>query len=909
MKTWLSKSATADGLAVLVLLATPLVFYFPVTLGWKTFSAGDINGFFLPFGLVLSNALAEGRLPLWTPDAQFGFPVFAEGQVAALYPLNLVLFRFLPIHVALSNSSLLHIAWAMIGMYVFCRDRGLSRPSAMLAGLVFGLNGFFTAHMQHLTMLAVASWLPWLLFLQAQYQSAWRARQGRWVGWLALTGLVIGLQVLAGFVQVACLNLAIFFTLGIIQFLLDATDFGQAIRDGAAFFVMAIGGVILGIGLSAVQWLPTLELVGLSVRSQEVGESFQTSFSLPPEALTQFLSPFAWLGSPNPPNLEYYGYLGIVPLFLMLLAPLLRRRARTWVFFCFALLSLSFALGSANPFYGVIDYIPIYNRFRVPARFMYPFLFASAFLAAEGFEELRQRLRAPLSTDRGAIVIGATLTLPIIGVMIGWERFALASWMNAWAILPLLLIPLTIGTLAMGWWRGITAPRFAVLILGLTLVDYALFSVPLSYTANAQLTAEELMQAPPVIQKMDPTRPLDRMFTNIYNVTLRPNHPMIYGRPSAQIYGPLALQRGEDYGTILTAAALNLANVRYYFLPSGPLPEEFVEPTASLVLDLFRNPLPIPPTRAAQLEITSYTNQTINLSDGFLAGEIILFSRDAQSRTLPLRIGIETADWAHEGLDAQHSKPRAAISFPAYLLSLRREFDGFKYVTRYTLPAPIDVTTVSARSYLPAGNLVIERVLFLDQAGQATALAALTQRNDFAVTFKSHAVTTLENRDMLPRAFIVHAAEIANDEQTLARLRDPAFRPAKLVLLSDGAPLRALDDAPNRATDQAVIVEYAPERIVIQAQTERAGYLILTDTFYPGWEARLDGQSVPIHRADYMFRAVRLEPGEHTVVFEYHPPTLWWGAVISGVSVILSLGLLGWRLVGSLSNPRANPMI
>jgi len=49
MKTWLSKSATADGLAVLVLLATPLVFYFPVTLGWKTFSAGDINGFFSVF--------------------------------------------------------------------------------------------------------------------------------------------------------------------------------------------------------------------------------------------------------------------------------------------------------------------------------------------------------------------------------------------------------------------------------------------------------------------------------------------------------------------------------------------------------------------------------------------------------------------------------------------------------------------------------------------------------------------------------------------------------------------------------------------------------------------------------------------------------------------------------------------
>jgi uncharacterized membrane protein YfhO len=61
---------------------------------------------------------------------------------------------------------------------------------------------------------------------------------------------------------------------------------------------------------------------------------------------------------------------------------------------------------------------------------------------------------------------------------------------------------------------------------------------------------------------------------------------------------------------------------------------------------------------------------------------------------------------------------------------------------------------------------------------------------------------------------------------------------------------------------------------------------MLTDSWYPGWVAFVDGKETPIHRADYIFRAVPLTPGEHSVVFEYRPMSLLWGAIISGLSVI-----------------------
>jgi uncharacterized membrane protein YfhO len=67
---------------------------------------------------------------------------------------------------------------------------------------------------------------------------------------------------------------------------------------------------------------------------------------------------------------------------------------------------------------------------------------------------------------------------------------------------------------------------------------------------------------------------------------------------------------------------------------------------------------------------------------------------------------------------------------------------------------------------------------------------------------------------------------------------------------------------------------------------------VLTDSWYPGWIARVDGIETPIERADYIFRAVRLAPGEHRVEFEYRPASLQIGALISGVALLALFGVV-----------------
>jgi hypothetical protein len=190
---------------------------------------------------------------------------------------------------------------------------------------------------------------------------------------------------------------------------------------------------------------------------------------------------------------------------------------------------------------------------------------------------------------------------------------------------------------------------------------------------------------------------------------------------------------------------------------------------------------------------------------------------------------------------------------------------------------------------LPNGKLTIENVSFIDSAGHSTKLTQLIHRNDFALVFKSHAVTVLENRDVLPRALLVHHAEIWDDQNIWKRLKDPSFRPERTVLLASGQPLA--QDEPSQATDSVTITEYKPERVALAVATDRPGYLLLTDSWYPGWEAWLDGQPVSIYRADYIFRAVAVPPGKHTVVFEFRPSSFLWGALISGLSLTLLAGL------------------
>jgi hypothetical protein len=151
----------------------------------------------------------------------------------------------------------------------------------------------------------------------------------------------------------------------------------------------------------------------------------------------------------------------------------------------------------------------------------------------------------------------------------------------------------------------------------------------------------------------------------------------------------------------------------------------------------------------------------------------------------------------------------------------------------------------------------------------------------------------------LPEAFVVERTRVIEDEAArLETLLDPAFHPHTEVLLSRAPavplPEPAVDTGEARPSQPDLIVlRRDPNRIMILADMTQPGYLVLTDIYYPGWQATVDGEPTEILLANHAFRAVGLGAGDHTVIFEYTPLSFRIGAWLTmGTASLLAAFLI-----------------
>lgn len=145
-----------------------------------------------------------------------------------------------------------------------------------------------------------------------------------------------------------------------------------------------------------------------------------------------------------------------------------------------------------------------------------------------------------------------------------------------------------------------------------------------------------------------------------------------------------------------------------------------------------------------------------------------------------------------------------------------------------------------------------------------------------------------------PRAMIIRDMIFTPSyEDHLQILKNPDFDPQKKVLLEDSARSEIANIGQTDAIvqDWVDIEYYSPNRLVIKTDSPSGGILLLSELYYPGWQAYVDGTSVPILRADYLLRAIPLGPGKHSIEVVYRPMSFLVGSVIS-ISALLLLLLL-----------------
>ncbi len=335
----------------------------------------DILFLFLPNAAFLREQLLQGALPLWNPHLLAGHPFLAELQTQVLYPPSL-LFLLAPPERVLGPFLFAHLVWLALGTWRLARYSGASRRAAVLAGLAAGLSPLAVEHYAHPNMLCGLSWVPWV------WGSGRLLARRPTRGGMALLGVQVACSVLAGSPELTLLALA-----GLAWSLWKRTRW-------------TLGAVALGAGLSAVTWIPFLELLVRSDRSGGLGAGDASQFALSPREVVDLALPFVRFGADRSGVQTFQSVLFVGASLLVLAAWGLWRRKRLAVL-CGVLVLL--ALGdSGRLFTWLYAWVPGASLFRFPIKFLSALPVLLALAVAYGFTAWERGPR-PHSRRSGAV--------------------------------------------------------------------------------------------------------------------------------------------------------------------------------------------------------------------------------------------------------------------------------------------------------------------------------------------------------------------------------------------------------------------------------------------------------------------------------------------------------------------------
>ncbi len=164
----------------------------------------------------------------------------------------------------------------------------------------------------------------------------------------------------------------------------------------------------------------------------------------------------------------------------------------------------------------------------------------------------------------------------------------------------------------------------------------------------------------------------------------------------------------------------------------------------------------------------------------------------------------------------------------------------------------------------------------------------LLDTEKFVEIHREGAIGIFENKEVLPRAFLVGGYQVTESKERLSALGELTFNPREQVYLEEDPEVK-WGPGPRNVEGTVEIQEYRRNRIKFDITAEEDAFLFQSDTFFPGWMAELDGNPVPILRANHAFRCVVIPEGQHTLVMTYRPGPLVKGAWISAGTAVIWL--------------------
>ena len=717
---------------------------------------------------------ATGSVPQWNPYLFGGLPFIAAQHGDIFYPTAWLRW-LMPTDVAMSLGYAIHLLLAGWFMWLFLRALRVRWGAAVIGGVGYQLSGIVASMMRpgHDGKMFVSALTPLLFYalLRSVRGGAWWAH--------GLVALTVGLAMLTPHHQMTYYLLV---AAGVWTLWLGFFDpERRSDLKWPVALAAALGAVLLGIAIAAINVVPFLEYIPFSPRSEggpSGGWEYATAYSLPPvEVFTAILPQF------NGIHDTYWGpnffklhseYLGAVVIILAVFGwrdP--ERRRLVWGLTAIAILFLLVSFGGHTPFYRLwYEVMPMMKKVRAPGMAFFLVAFPVGVLAGLGAE----RLLARRVTGRAVLVAtGVVATFALLGSLGVLQNvaYSLADPQQGQRV------ALNEPELRSGSLRLLVIALLAMAVLWAVATDRIRGWVAVA--AMVVITAGDLWS-------------MDRRYVEFIpgaEVTFREDPVIAALRAAPKPYRVLDVPFGQFGGPVYPGSVL-----MSYEIPS--------------VLGYHGNELRYYDELMGGKGVWQYV-LTPNVLDLVAARYVIL----RQSQPLP--------GW-HEVV----STDNAAFQGPAVLFE------------RDTAPAYARVLSAAAK---------------------------------------------------IP------------DNQVVPTLIDPGFPIDRLALYSDTAsvtPAPLGQGVPEPSPVNATVTDWAPGsmRVSLSPAPADTSYLVVSENWYPAWQAEIDGQPAPVLRANHTFLSVVIPPGSSDVLFRFDSESYATGRLITIVALLGTAVLLGsgfWR--------------
>lgn len=880
---------------------------------------------YYPWDFFIADSFRSGYFPLWNPFNALGVPFLANLLTTCLFLPKIIIYCF-PDSMVIKDLYLLGRLWlAGLFTYVFLRSLKLGKAGSLFASIGFIFNGYFTRYLNE-GHLDVECFIPLLML------SFLRLGRKRRLNLLIFCSLIVSFILFGGHPSSAFYALFFVTLFYFYQIFLDHREERKLVRLWGQIFLY-IGSVYLGFSLSSIQLLPFAEHLknswhlhppGLGLFHNHIkhfialilpwffGE-FRNSLvpgTLPSWEVISSISAssgyeatsVSWL----PP------YLGLISAIFTIYTLINLKNSPRWSYFFSAFLIFFLGVVYGLPFFRLTSLLPIFNL-SSNARYAVPEIsFSLAVLGGVGIDYLicAKFTRRSFNFSLGFIFLLAFgFSIAYISGLLKPSKaddisLALAI-VTGWLVAILLVFFLYIS--------GYLKKRIFV---GITIVIcfLALFSNTRGYRPILKKDLDE-------VSKFQFAKYLkeDR---NLFRIHSLP--PFLF--PNLGILFHLHDIRGM-YGIYLDryVKLINLVNDhteaegaeyyirRYsYFQPKSAKLDSKILDLLNLKYVLSYNELSSEGFIEKVLEKGKRSAPDLNhISRGVfkVKGEskVMLFEHPPAMLQFPIKVspegislhfflGLDPQSWRSEEGDGVIFELFAEEQGEKKKVFSRAVDPNSNTQDRRWIEQVVELSSLGGKTILLSMITSPKENTDFDWAGWGEILLEKGEQRwelDYEQDIKIY-----RNKKVFPRTFIVPEVEVIEEEdKILERISSEKFNPRRIAILEEQIPESQLTPNSKRiiGSSWAEVIDYRASSVEIIVEMQSGGFLVLSDSYYPGWKVYVDGDEKRVYRANYLLRAVHLFPGRHRVRFVFDPFSFklgLWGSLITLLSLT---GYLAYR--------------